>query len=48
MADVIYKALCKKFAERGGRYPGKDIPEFYEMAEVMYTPGEDRDGQPFQ
>lgn len=40
MTDPIYKALCKKFAERGGRYPGMDIPEFYEMARTMFTPEE--------
>lgn len=40
MADQIYQELCQKFAKRGGRYPGVDIPEFYEMAKELFTPEE--------
>ena len=39
MADPIYEQLMQKFAGRG-RYPGMDIPEFYEMARELYTPEE--------
>ncbi len=40
MADKIYQDLCQKFAKRGGRYPGVDIPEFYGMATELFTPEE--------
>ncbi len=40
MSDQVYKKLCDAMAARGGRYPGMDIPEFYEMAEELFTPGE--------
>ncbi len=40
MTDAIYKELCQKFVKRGGRYPGMDIPEFYEMAAELFTPEE--------
>jgi Pyruvate/2-oxoacid:ferredoxin oxidoreductase delta subunit len=40
MADEIYKGLMDRFARRGGRYPGMDIPEFYELARELYTPEE--------
>jgi Pyruvate/2-oxoacid:ferredoxin oxidoreductase delta subunit len=40
MADPIYKELMRKFAKRGGRYPGMDVPEFYEMARELFTPDE--------
>jgi len=36
----IYKQLCEVMAKRGGPYPGMDIPEFYKMAEVLFTPQE--------
>ncbi len=36
----IYKQLCEVMAKRGGPYPGMDIPEFYEMAEVLFRPEE--------
>jgi Pyruvate/2-oxoacid:ferredoxin oxidoreductase delta subunit len=39
MADPIYEQLMQKFAKRG-RYPGMDIPEFYEMARELFTPEE--------
>jgi len=40
MADEIYRDLMQKFARRGGRYPGMDIPEFYAMASALFTPEE--------
>jgi Pyruvate/2-oxoacid:ferredoxin oxidoreductase delta subunit len=40
MADEIYRDLMEKFAKRGGRYPGMDIPEFYALAEELFTPEE--------
>ena len=40
MADQIYKGLMEKFAKKGGRYPGMDIPEFYEMARALFAPEE--------
>jgi len=40
MADEIYKALMERFARKGSRYPGMDIPEFYELARELYTPEE--------
>ena len=38
MPDQIYRDLMEKFARRGGRYPGMDVPEFYELAEELFTP----------
>lgn len=38
MSQNIYKKLCEHLAGRGGRYPGKDIPEFYALAERLFTP----------
>ena len=40
MGEEVYKQLCETMARRGGRYPGVDIPEFYEMARVLFTPEE--------
>ncbi|MRR16177.1 MAG: hypothetical protein EG826_06945 [Deltaproteobacteria bacterium] len=40
MRQDIYKDLCKTMADLGGRYPGKDIPEFYDLVEELYTPAE--------
>ena len=40
MAEEVYKALCKIMAKRGGMFPGMDIPEFYELAAVLFTPQE--------
>jgi hypothetical protein len=31
MSDEVYKKLCEEMARRGGRYTGKDIPEFYAL-----------------
>ena len=38
--DEAYQKLCKAMALRGGYYPGMDIPEFYELARVLFTPEE--------
>ena len=40
MSDQVYQELCRTMAKRGGRYPGIDIPEFYEVAKELYTPEE--------
>ncbi len=38
--EEVYQQLCKTMANRGGNYPGVDIPEFYEMAKELFTPEE--------
>ncbi len=38
--EIIYKKLCAEMARRGGRYPGMDIPEFYDLARELFTPEE--------
>ncbi len=40
MSDDVYKRLCEEMARRGGRYPGRDIPEFYALAEELFTKDE--------
>ena len=40
MPGNVYKKLCEQLAKRGGRYPGMDIPEFYELVEALFTPEE--------
>ena len=40
MNEQVYKKLCVEMARRGGRYPGKDIPEFYALAQELFTPEE--------
>jgi len=37
MADQVYRDLMNRFARQGGMYRGKDIPEFYEMAQELFT-----------
>ncbi len=37
MAGRVYHELCELLAERGGRYPGKDIPQFYALVEELFT-----------
>ncbi len=37
MAREVYKRLCETLAQRGGRYRGMDIPEFYALAEELFT-----------
>ena len=40
MTEQIYHQLCETMKNRGGMYPGADIPEFYELAETLFTPEE--------
>jgi Pyruvate/2-oxoacid:ferredoxin oxidoreductase delta subunit len=40
MAEKVYQELCEVLARRKGRYPGKDIPEFYTLVEELFTPEE--------
>jgi len=40
MTENIYQQLCETMKARGGMYPGKDIPEFYELTKVLFTPEE--------
>ncbi len=40
MSKEVYKQLLEVMKKRGGGYAGADIPEFYEMVEVMFTPEE--------
>jgi Pyruvate/2-oxoacid:ferredoxin oxidoreductase delta subunit len=37
MTTNIYRNLCETLAQRGGRYPGIDIPEFYALMEMLFT-----------
>lgn len=37
MSVEIYRQLCGAMAQRGGRYPGMDIPEFYALTEELFT-----------
>jgi len=37
MAEKVYRELCETLAKRRGRYPGKDIPEFYALVEELFT-----------
>ena len=36
----VYRRLCEAMAKRGGEYPGMEIPEFYALAEALFTPEE--------
>jgi Na+-translocating ferredoxin:NAD+ oxidoreductase subunit B len=36
----VYRQLSETLAKRGGPYPGMDMPEFYPMAEALFTPAE--------
>ncbi|MEE8399133.1 MAG: hypothetical protein V3S89_09005 [Desulfobacterales bacterium] len=38
MSDTVYKALLTVMQKRGGSYAGMDIPEFFDMVEVLFTP----------
>lgn len=40
MAEKAYHELCEVLAKRRGRYPGKDIPQFYALVEELFTPEE--------
>lgn len=38
MRQEVYKTLLEVMKSRGGPYAGSDIPEFFDMVEVMFTP----------
>jgi len=40
MTEKVYQDLCETMVKRGGMYPGKDIPEFFEVVEELFTPEE--------
>jgi electron transport complex protein RnfB len=40
MMEEEYRKLCVAMSQRGGLYPGMDIPEFYAMARELFTPQE--------
>jgi hypothetical protein len=40
MSEKAYRELCETLAKRRGRYPGKDIPEFYALVEELFTTDE--------
>jgi len=37
MEGQAYQELCQKMAKGGGRYPGMDIPEFYNLIKELFT-----------
>ena len=40
MAQEVYKQMLNVMKERRGPYVGLDIPEFYALVEVLFTPQE--------
>ncbi len=40
MEEQVYQELCQKMAKRGGRFPGMDIPEYYNLIKELFTPEE--------
>ena len=40
MSQEVYRQLLEVMKKRGGRYPGMDIPEFYELVEELFAPEE--------
>ena len=38
MSKKVYEQLLEVMKKRGGPYAGADIPEFYAMVEVLFTP----------
>ena len=40
MEDQVYQELCQKMAKRGGRFPGMDIPEYYNVIKELFSPEE--------
>ena len=40
MAKEVYHKLLEVMKKRGGDFAGMDIPEFYQMAEALFTPEE--------
>ena len=39
MPENSYQKIYEVLSKRGGRYPGKDIPEFYELVEYAQKMG---------
>ena len=39
MEEQVYQELCQKMAKRGGRFPGMDIPEYYNLITVTGADG---------
>jgi NAD-dependent dihydropyrimidine dehydrogenase PreA subunit len=37
MEDQAYQEICRKLTKRGGRFPGMDIPEFYDLIKELFT-----------
>lgn len=40
MSQEAYRELCQAMAQRGGAYPGMDIPEFYALVKELFSPEE--------
>jgi Pyruvate/2-oxoacid:ferredoxin oxidoreductase delta subunit len=40
MEEQVYQELCQKMAKRGGRFPGMDILEYYNLIKELFTPEE--------
>ena len=40
MAEQVYHELCEVLGKRWGRYPARDIPQFYALVEELFTPQE--------
>ena len=40
MSETVYRELLEVMQKRGGSYAGMDIPEFFALAEVLFTPEE--------
>lgn len=40
MSQHVYRELLEVMKKRGGNYAGMDIPEFFAMAEMLFTPEE--------
>ena len=40
MSQKVYRELLEVMKKRGGYYAGSDIPEFFAMVEVLFTPQE--------
>jgi hypothetical protein len=41
-SQEVYQELLKVMMKRGGPYAGADIPEFFEMVEILFSPEEGR------
>ena len=40
MSDQVYKEMVDVMAKRGMVFNGRDIPEFYKVVELLFTPEE--------